>query len=541
MSEPLLALEKLQVAYGGIQAVKGIDLEVGEGELVCLIGANGAGKTTTLKDTCGLLPVKAGKIRYAGKDINGKPSFQLVQRGLAMVPEGRGVFGALTIEENLAMGVHQERRRWHQGGHRASISCFRARSAAANGGNAVRRRADARWTGDDVAPEIAARRAVDGPAPLMVQKVFETIVTISGEGARSCSSSRTRSSRSKSAVAAMDGVRRDHARRRGEIAAAQSRVREAYLARRSRTRAAPASIHRRDTRTATRGTVIARAACGAGQARAEWFAEAMRLWKVARGCSAILVVLVSVVFSPVPVAGFVAVYVIAPLLGTGLLYASLAADRGDRPRVAHLVAVFAAPWRAQLAVVAAGLAVGVAENLAAWYFANINLLLPLGDTADIPAAAIVAINVTGVLASLPVTFVPMAALFDGESIRRAFSLSARALAMNVPALALLAGISLVMLLSVHLRGWPLNGGDAMLRALALAAASYAAWKDIRSAQRWRVDDSLVRSRAHAVGRHSKWRSDSSGSASTTSTALTRASGGPRRAHSRYRATASGAP
>ena len=103
---PLLSLRKLEVAYGGIQAVKGIDLEVGLGELVCLIGANGAGKTTTLKGICGLLPVKAGKIHYAGADVTGKPAFRLVQRGLAMVPEGRGVFGALTIEENLAMGAY---------------------------------------------------------------------------------------------------------------------------------------------------------------------------------------------------------------------------------------------------------------------------------------------------------------------------------------------------------------------------------------------------------------------------------------------------
>ena len=103
---PLLALERLAVAYGGIQAVKGIDLEVRDGELVCLIGANGAGKTTTLKGICGLLPVKSGTIRYAGDDITGVPSYRLVRRGLAMVPEGRGMFGALTIEENLAMGAY---------------------------------------------------------------------------------------------------------------------------------------------------------------------------------------------------------------------------------------------------------------------------------------------------------------------------------------------------------------------------------------------------------------------------------------------------
>src|SRR6476660_8980007 len=103
---PLLDVRGLAVAYGGIQAVKGIDLEVGQGELVCLIGANGAGKTTTLKGICGLLPIKSGTIHYAGEDVTGKPAFTLVHRGLAMVPEGRGVFGALTIEENLAMGAY---------------------------------------------------------------------------------------------------------------------------------------------------------------------------------------------------------------------------------------------------------------------------------------------------------------------------------------------------------------------------------------------------------------------------------------------------
>ena len=103
---PLLELRKLQVAYGGIQAVKGIDLYVGQGELVCLIGANGAGKTTTLKGICGVQPIKAGSIWYAGENITGKPAFMLVRSGLAMVPEGRGVFGALSIEENLAMGAY---------------------------------------------------------------------------------------------------------------------------------------------------------------------------------------------------------------------------------------------------------------------------------------------------------------------------------------------------------------------------------------------------------------------------------------------------
>jgi len=106
LNSALLELSRLEVAYGGIQAVKGIDLHVAKGELVCLIGANGAGKTTTLKGICGLLPVKGGAIRYAGDNVTGRAAFELVRRGLAMVPEGRGVFGGLTIEENLAMGAY---------------------------------------------------------------------------------------------------------------------------------------------------------------------------------------------------------------------------------------------------------------------------------------------------------------------------------------------------------------------------------------------------------------------------------------------------
>ena len=188
MSGPLLALQKLQVAYGGIQAVKGIDLEVGEGELVCLIGANGAGKTTTLKGICGLLPVKAGKIRYAGNDITGKPSFQLVQRGLAMVPEGRGVFGALTIEENLAMGAYI---RNDSDGIKADIERVYQLFPRLK----ERRRQTAGTLSGGEQQMLAMGRAMmsrpkllllDEPsmglAPLMVQKVFETIVTISGEG-----------------------------------------------------------------------------------------------------------------------------------------------------------------------------------------------------------------------------------------------------------------------------------------------------------------------------------------------------------------------
>ena len=102
----LLALEKLQVSYGGIRAVKGIDLEVGKGELVCLIGANGAGKTTTLKAITGLVRPASGRIVYDGVDIAGMRVHDIARRGLALVPEGRGIFAQLTIEENLAMGAY---------------------------------------------------------------------------------------------------------------------------------------------------------------------------------------------------------------------------------------------------------------------------------------------------------------------------------------------------------------------------------------------------------------------------------------------------
>ena len=101
----LLEVKALEVHYGGIRAVKGIDLEVAQGELVCLIGANGAGKTTTLKAICRLLP-SSGKIAYAGSDITRAKVHELPRRGLVMVPEGRGIFPQLTVEENLAMGAY---------------------------------------------------------------------------------------------------------------------------------------------------------------------------------------------------------------------------------------------------------------------------------------------------------------------------------------------------------------------------------------------------------------------------------------------------
>jgi len=185
---PLLELSKLTVSYGGIQAVRGIDLHVDRGELVCLIGANGAGKTTTLKGICGLQPVQGGSIRYGGEDIGGRPAFELVRRGLAMVPEGRGVFGALTIEENLAMGAYIR-------SDRGQIAADIERVYELFPRLKERRRQTAGTLSGGEQQMLAMGRAMmsrpkllllDEPsmglAPLMVQKVFETVMTISAEG-----------------------------------------------------------------------------------------------------------------------------------------------------------------------------------------------------------------------------------------------------------------------------------------------------------------------------------------------------------------------
>ena len=102
----LLEIRGLEVRYGGIRAVKGIDLEVGAGEMVCLIGANGAGKSSTLRAISGLVPTAPGAVRFGGRDLAGIPAFRRARAGLVMVPEGRGVFAQLSVEENLAMGAY---------------------------------------------------------------------------------------------------------------------------------------------------------------------------------------------------------------------------------------------------------------------------------------------------------------------------------------------------------------------------------------------------------------------------------------------------
>jgi branched-chain amino acid transport system ATP-binding protein len=106
VGKTLLKVSGLKVGYGGIQAVKGVDFEVREGELVSLIGSNGAGKTTTMKAITGTLPAGAGTIEFLGRSIKGRGAWDLVGEGLVMVPEGRGVFTRMTITENLQIGAY---------------------------------------------------------------------------------------------------------------------------------------------------------------------------------------------------------------------------------------------------------------------------------------------------------------------------------------------------------------------------------------------------------------------------------------------------
>ena len=186
--KPLLELRNLQVSYGGIRAVRGIDLSVGEGELVCLIGANGAGKSTTLRAICGLVPVAGGGVFYDGQDMTGTPSYELVRKRLVMVPEGRGIFGQLTIEENLAMGGYTRR-------DPAEIKRDTDRVFTLFPRLAERRKQSAGTLSGGEQQMVAMGRAMiarprllllDEPsmglAPLMVEKVFEVVRTIAAEG-----------------------------------------------------------------------------------------------------------------------------------------------------------------------------------------------------------------------------------------------------------------------------------------------------------------------------------------------------------------------
>ncbi|MDM5180257.1 ABC transporter ATP-binding protein [Massilia sp. DJPM01] len=190
MSDNILKISGLKVAYGGIKAVKGIDLEVNKGELVTLIGANGAGKTTTLKAITGTLPdcKVEGVISYMGQPLKGSKSFELVRQKLAMVPEGRGVFTRMSIHENLLMGAYT---RDDKAGIEADVekwfSVFpRLKERAAQMAGTL--------SGGEQQMLAMARALMSHPtlllldepsmglAPIMVEKIFEVIRDVHKQG-----------------------------------------------------------------------------------------------------------------------------------------------------------------------------------------------------------------------------------------------------------------------------------------------------------------------------------------------------------------------
>jgi branched-chain amino acid transport system ATP-binding protein len=187
-NQVLLKISGLKVAYGGIQAVKGVDMEVREGELVTLIGSNGAGKTTTMKAITGGLKPNAGTVEYLGKNISGQGAWDLVKQGLAMVPEGRGVFARMTITENLLMGAYtrSDKTEIAAGIERAFVTFPRLKErkdqlAGTMSGGEQQMLAMARALMSQPKVLLLDEPSM-GLSPIMVQKIFEVVREVSSQG-----------------------------------------------------------------------------------------------------------------------------------------------------------------------------------------------------------------------------------------------------------------------------------------------------------------------------------------------------------------------
>ena len=231
----LLEAKGLQVSYGGIRAVKGIDLEVAEGELVCLIGANGAGKTSTVRALCRLLPSSQQALRYSGEDISRLPVHELPRRGMVMVPEGRGIFPQLTVQENLAMGAYARAPRDVAGRMEAQLDTFprlrerRSQVAGTLSGGEQQMLAIARALMAEPRLLLLDEPSM-GLAPLMVRRIFEVVREIARRGV-------TILLIEQNARAALEIASRGYVMESGTIALAADaatllaspRVREAYL------------------------------------------------------------------------------------------------------------------------------------------------------------------------------------------------------------------------------------------------------------------------------------------------------------------------
>lgn len=184
----LLEVSDLKVAYGGIHAVKGVSLEIAPGELVALIGSNGAGKSTTLKTLAGMIAPSGGKIHYDGRSLHSVAAYRRVAMGLALVPEGRGIFARLTVQENLQMGAYTRR-------DQDQIAADRARMYELFPRLYERRNQLAGTLSGGEQQMVAMARALmsrprllmlDEPsmglAPLMVKKIFDTIQEVASNG-----------------------------------------------------------------------------------------------------------------------------------------------------------------------------------------------------------------------------------------------------------------------------------------------------------------------------------------------------------------------
>jgi branched-chain amino acid transport system ATP-binding protein len=184
---PALELDRLDVRYGGVPAVRGLSLEVGRGELVGLIGPNGAGKSTTLHAIMGVVPTAAGDVRVEGRSVRGRPPEEIARYGVALVPEGRRIFGGLTVEENLRLGLAARRRN----GARSSLADayelfpvlaeFRGRQAGALSGGQQQQLAIGRAL--VAAPDVLLLDEPSlGLAPTLVDAVFAALTAIRERG-----------------------------------------------------------------------------------------------------------------------------------------------------------------------------------------------------------------------------------------------------------------------------------------------------------------------------------------------------------------------
>ncbi len=184
----LLEVEDLRVAYGSIQAVKGVSFHLEEGETVCLIGANGAGKTTILKAIAGLLPIQSGSVRFASQSLAHRPAFEIARTGLNLVPEGRGIFPRMTVLENLQMGAYSRKDKAVVARDLEEILAMLPRLAERksqkagllSGGEQQMLAIGRAWMAQ---PKLLMLDEPSmGLAPIMVQTIFELISTIAGRG-----------------------------------------------------------------------------------------------------------------------------------------------------------------------------------------------------------------------------------------------------------------------------------------------------------------------------------------------------------------------